>query len=42
MPFIWLATFLTSLALVTTLRAATPTPGENPVATPALREIRAH
>ena len=35
MPSIRLVTFLTSLALVATLRAATPTPAENPVATPA-------
>jgi len=35
MPSIRLVTFLTSLALVATLRAATPTPAENPLATPA-------
>jgi hypothetical protein len=35
MPSIRLVTFLTSLALVATLRAATPAPAENPPATPA-------
>ena len=35
MPSIRLVTFLTSLALVATLRAATPAPAENPAATPA-------
>ena len=35
MPSIRLATFLASLALVATLRAASPTPRENPAATPA-------
>jgi hypothetical protein len=35
MPSIRVVTFLTSLALVATLRAATPKPVENPVTTPA-------
>jgi hypothetical protein len=35
MPSVRLVAFLTSLALIATLRAATPTSAENPVATPA-------
>jgi hypothetical protein len=40
MPSIRLVTFLTSLALVATLRTATPKPAENPVTTPHPLEAR--